>query len=185
VDGKRNVPSASKFHCIKQIEGKDMSTEHSVQSTGREEETLLVAVSSSVSDGSVVLAAHRLAVCLTAVENLPARYRNLADQSRKTQKVKEESEVEKQFKGNVETWRQLIETMLTKIEAALAWRFINLCPQFDGPISRVTENKDFCELVDYLILRRDTEQCSSDELGGLALLLGTFQREVEKVIQVV
>jgi hypothetical protein len=58
-----------------------------------------------------------------------------------------------------------------------------LSPQFDGTVNRVTENKDFCNFVDYLILRRDKEKCGPEELGGLALLSVAFQREVEKRIQ--
>ena len=161
-----------------------MGTEHLVQNVDSEIATSQGEIGSSAIDDRIVLAAHRLAVRLTDDTNLPARYRNLADRSRKMQKVKEDSEVEKRFKGKVEAWRQLIETMLAKIDGNQAWRFINLCPQVDGPLRRVTENNDFCEFIDYLILRRDTEQCGSDELGGLALLSVAFQREIEKQIQV-
>ena len=103
--------------------------------------------------------------------------------SSKIRKVNEDSALEKQFKANVEAWRRLIETMLAKIGESQAWRFINLCPQLDGTIHKASESKDFCDFVDYLILRRDKEQCGPDELGGLVLLLAKFQRKVEKRIQ--
>ena len=47
-------------------------------------------------------------------------------------------------------------------------------------ITKLTQNKDFSDFIDYFILRRDTERCDSDELGGLALLSVAFQREIEK-----
>lgn len=129
------------------------------------------------------LAAHKLAVYFTEDTDLPARYRRLTDPSRKIRKVKQDSEIENRFKANVESWGRLIHTMLAKIDDSQAWRFINLSPQFEGTVNRVTENKDFCDFVDYLILRRDKEKCGPEELGGLALLSVAFQREVEKRIQ--
>ena len=137
---------------------------------------------SSTADENVIVASHRLAVQFTEDTQLPARYRRLSDTSRKASKVKEDSEVEKRFKANVESWRQLIEIMLDKINESQAWRFINLCPQVTGAIGKVTDSKDFREFMDYMILRRDKEQCGPDELGGLALLSVAFQREVEKQI---
>lgn len=134
-------------------------------------------------DDRIDFAAHKLAVHFTEETDLPARYRRLTDPSRKKAKVKEGSEIEKRFKANVESWGRLIHTMLVKIDESQAWRFINLSPQFDGTISRVTENKDFCDFVDYLILRRDQEQCGPDELGGLALLSVAFQQQVERRLQ--
>ena len=137
---------------------------------------------SSRADEKVTVASHRLAVRFTENTQLPARYRKLSHPSRKISKVKEDSGVEKRFKASVESWRQLIETMLGKIDEAQAWRFINLCPQVTGAMSKVTDSKDFCEFMDYMILRRDKEQCGPDELGGLALLSVAFQQEVEKQI---
>ena len=138
---------------------------------------------STAADDRITLAAHKLALYFTEDTDLPARYRRLADPSRKVRKAKEDSEIEKRFKANVDSWRRLIDTMLAKIDETQAWRFINLSPQFDATIDRVTANKDFCDFVDYLILRRDKEQCDPDELGGLALLSVAFQREVERQIQ--
>jgi hypothetical protein len=137
----------------------------------------------SPAEERLTLTAHRLAIRFTEDTDLPARYRKLSDPARKIRKVKEDSEVEKRFKANVEAWAHLIETMLAKIEESQAWRFINLVPHILGTMNKVTDNKDFCDFVDYMILRRDKEQCGPDELGGLALLSVAFQREVEKRIQ--
>jgi hypothetical protein len=97
--------------------------------------------------------------------------------------MKEGSEVEKRFSANVKSWRQLIETMLGKISKKQAWRFIDVSPEVGPTIRKVTDCTDLRDFVDYLILRREKEQCDAGELGGLALLSTTFQREIEKRIQ--
>jgi hypothetical protein len=130
----------------------------------------------------ISLASHRLAVEFTEDELLPTRYRNSADAAQKKRKAKQDSEVEKRFKTNVQSWRALIETMLDKLEPEQAWRFINLVPKVDGALAKVTDNVDFCDFIDYLSLRRDKENCDADELGGLAQLSFAFQRQVEKHI---
>ncbi len=151
---------------------------------------LLNMQSGSISDGSrnsahdntkVVIAAHRLAVNFTEEASLPLRFRK-SPASAKSRKIKEDSEVEKSFKANVVLWTQLIETMLAKISNPQAWRFIDLSPEIPPTVRNLTDCKDFCNFVGYLILRRDEEKCSADELGGLALLSTTFQREIEKRI---
>lgn len=133
-------------------------------------------------EDKVKLASHRLAVQFTEDDQLPARYRKRMDSTQKIRKAKEDSDVEKRFRASVQGWRTLIQTMFAKLDNDQAWRFINLCPQFDGPIKSVADNGDFCAFIDYLILRRDRENCDSDELGGLAQLSVAFQREVEKRI---
>jgi hypothetical protein len=138
---------------------------------------------SSAPDDRVIVAAHKLAVRFTEDTDLPARYRRRADPSVKIPKVKEDSEIEKRFKANVESWSIVIKTMIGKLDEGQAWRFINLRPESIGRIGKVTDSQDFCDFIDYMILRRDKERCGPDELGGLALLSVAFQREVEKQIQ--
>ncbi len=133
-------------------------------------------------DTKVVIAAHRLAVDFTEEANLPVRFRKSSSSAR-PRKIKEDSEVEKRFGANVMSWMQLIEILLAKISNRQAWRFINRSPKIHPTVRNVTDCKDFCDFVDYLILRRDTEKCGADELGGLAILLTAFQREIEKRIQ--
>jgi hypothetical protein len=137
---------------------------------------------SSTADEKVTVASHRLAVRFIEDSQLPTRHRRLSGQYRKISKVKKDSEVEKRLKANVASWRQLIETMLGKIDEDQAWRFVNLCPEVTDKIGKVTDSKDFREFMNYIILRRDIEQCGPDELGGLALLSAAFQWEVEKQI---
>jgi hypothetical protein len=131
----------------------------------------------------VAAAAHRLAVKFTEDIDLPARYRIHPAASRKTRKARKDSGIERRFRATVQGWTLLIETMISKIDQSQAWRFINSTPQFEEkPPLKLTENRDFCDFLDYLILRRDKERCEADELGFLALLLGAFQNKVEESI---
>jgi len=131
----------------------------------------------------VELASYRLAVDFTEDDQLPVRYRKRADSAQKKRKGKKDSEVEKRFRGNVKSWRVLIETMLAKLKHDQAWRFISLSPQMDETITKVTDSTDFCDFIDYMVLRRDKQKCDADELGNLATLSVAFQREIEKHIQ--
>ena len=117
------------------------------------------------------VAAHRLTIYFTDEDDLPVQYRKISS-SAKVRKTKEDKEtgLEKQFKANVELWTQLIETMLSKISKQQAWRFIDLSPEISPTARKLTDCKDFCDLVDYLSLRRDKESCSADELGRLTWL---------------
>jgi hypothetical protein len=138
------------------------------------------------SSGRIEIAAHRLAVNFTEDLDLPTRYRKrppeISDKTATPRKPKKDSEIDKLFKANVASWRHMIETMLGKLDHLRAWRFIDLVPAVEPGLSRLTDNKDFCAFVDYLILRRDKETCGSDELGCLAALSVAFQREIEKRI---
>lgn len=126
----------------------------------------------------IATAATRLAIAFSDDTDLPARYQKSS--SGKSRKVTPEARVEKRFRANVHDWRRALETMLAKLDADQAWRFIELCPSADKPISKVTESKDFCDFCDYFALRRDQEMCGPEELGCLAMLLSAFQRETEK-----
>jgi len=128
----------------------------------------------------IAIAAERLAVRFTFDEKeLPARYRK-ASSTAEPKQLQKDSQQELRFKAHVEKWTQLIETMLGKIDQQQAWRFIGLSPKVDSTIRQLTDCSDFCDFTDYLILRRDVENCSADELGGLAALSVAFQREIEK-----
>ncbi len=131
----------------------------------------------------VEIAAHKLAIRFTEDTDLPARFRRQSDATVNSRKIKEDSDIEKRFRRNVDSWVRLIETMITKIDHAQVWRFVHMLPESDAPITSVTQNKDFRDFIDYMILRRDTEKCDTDELGSLALLSVAIQREIEKRIQ--
>jgi hypothetical protein len=127
-------------------------------------------------------AARRLAVRFTDEADLPVRFRKQSATVSKPRRVNESSVVEVRFRAQVEIWTNLIENMISKIDPSQAWRFIHVLPEIEEANTRLTENKDFCDFIDYMIRRRDMEGCDSNELGGLALLSVAFQREIEKTL---
>lgn len=136
----------------------------------------------TLAEDRVSFAAHRLTVDFTEDELLPTRYRKSANANQKKRKQKEDSEIDKRFKSSVQVWVSLIEMMLTKLDSEQVWRFINLTPEVEDDLTKVTDNVDFCDLIDYLSLRRDKENCDADELGCLAQLSVAFQECVAKRI---
>lgn len=131
----------------------------------------------------IAAAAVKLVLRFTEEEDLPVRFRHQGESPRRRRKVKEDSACEIRFRSEIEFWKRLVETMLSKLDSEQAWRLINLSPEIDESITMLTSNGDFRDFMDYLILRRDTERCDSSELGGLALMLNVIQREIEKKIQ--
>ncbi|MGA2068825.1 MAG: hypothetical protein ABSG86_27910 [Thermoguttaceae bacterium] len=133
---------------------------------------------STAAPDRITVAAHRLAVRFTDEADLPARYRRKP--SAKPRRVNDDAIVEKRFKANVRSWTGLIEAMLARIDNDQAWRFVGLSPQIQPAVRKLTDCKDFRDFVDYLILRRDKQECTSEELGGLSWLLSSFQRKIEE-----
>jgi hypothetical protein len=78
-----------------------------------------------------------------------------------------------------------MDMMLAKIDNQRAWRFIDLSPEIPPSVRKLTDCDDFRAFLDYLILRRDTEGCCADELGGICRLLSSFQRKIEEWLQTV
>jgi hypothetical protein len=131
----------------------------------------------------IAAAAVKLVLRFTEEEDLPVRFRHQGESPRRRRKVKEDSACEIRFRSEIEFWKRLVETMLSKLDSEQAWRLINLSPEIDESSTTLTRNRYFRDFMDYLILRRDTERCDSSELGGLALMLNVIQREIEKKIQ--
>ena len=143
-------------------------------------------VDTSLEEQRINIASHRLAVMFAEDDKLPSRYRkNTAKRHKKRNRTraKKDSDIDKRFKSNVKAWKMLISKMLKKIDQEQAWRFINLSPKMDGYFTRLVDNQDFIDFMDYLILRRDTEKCDHMELGGLAQLSTAFQRQIEKKLE--
>jgi hypothetical protein len=139
----------------------------------------------NVESDRLTIAAHRLAVYFSDDQDLPARYRKATDLAAKPRKVKEDALIEQRFKANVKSWTDLMETMLTRIDNEQAWRFLDLSPAIPSSVRKLTDCDDFRAFLDYLILRRDKEECCPDELGGICRLLGSFQRKIEERLQTV
>jgi hypothetical protein len=77
----------------------------------------------------------------------------------------------------------LIDTMLDRCDRTQAWRFLDLAPSVGIDTQKLADCKDFCDFIDYFILRRDQQQCGADELGALAMLSVAFQRQIEHAIE--
>ena len=120
----------------------------------------------SSADSRIEVSAHRLAVQFTEDANLPVRYRRTSDSSRKTRKANDDSDIEKRFRTEVNSWRDLLKTMLSKVDAAKAWRFIDQSPQFTEPLRQVTDNDDFCDFLEYMRQRRDVDAVDTMNLAG-------------------
>lgn len=133
-------------------------------------------------DDRIAVAANRLAVRFTEQADLPVRYRKRTDDSDKARRGKEGTEIEKRFQASVKSWTHMIEIIISKLDPDQAWRFMELRPNHKQTISRVTDDRDFCDLIDYMAVRRDVECCGPDEIGCLAQLSVAFQREVERNI---
>lgn len=131
-------------------------------------------------ENRIDLAATKLALAFADEINIPARFKNKTD---KKSKQKSDSSVEIRFKKDVEQWKSVIKTMLNKVDGKLAWRFINITPSIDQPSKSVAYQKDFSDFIDYLVLRRDEENSSHEQLGRLAALSGEFQKELEKQLK--
>lgn len=134
-------------------------------------------------DARIEKAALRLAKGYLDESEIPIRFKKGANEESKIKKVNSDSQIETKFQEEVDYWINLIETMLSKIDNTIAWRFINLTPLITEEIERVTDCPDISYFIDYLVLRRDTENCDDEELGRLAMLSGQFQRVIEKYIK--
>jgi len=131
-------------------------------------------------DTRIETAAYRLAKGYLDESEIPLRFRKGANDTTKNKKINTDSLIEIKFQEEVVHWTKLIETMLSKIDNSIAWRFINHSPLINQEIKRVTDCPDFSSFIDYLVLRRDIENCDDEELGRLAMLSGVFQRMIEK-----
>jgi hypothetical protein len=130
-------------------------------------------------ENQINIAAHSLAIGLSDESEIPSRYKKNTKQRR----ISADSTIEKSFQENVQQWRNVIQNILNQQNGEdMAWRFINISPMIGTNVTKLTDCEDFIMFTDYLVLRRDDENCSPDELGRLTMLLGAFQREIERVL---
>ncbi len=127
-------------------------------------------------DKRIDSSAEKLALMFSDESDIPTRFK-----TRKEKKAKSNlnSMIEWRFKENTNSWKTLIDVILSKVEKEQAWRFITLTPKIEAGVKRVTLCQDFIDFTNFFILRRDLENCSIDETGQLAMLYTTFQRKIE------
>jgi hypothetical protein len=121
-------------------------------------------------------AALELSLMFSDDSDIPLRFKMKIEDK---EKINLNSAVEKRFKKIVSTWKEFIRLLLSRFEQEQAWRFITLKPKIESNEKSLAYCKDFIDLTDFFILRRDIENCSNTELGKLALLHTAFQKRVE------
>jgi DNA polymerase-3 subunit epsilon len=130
---------------------------------------------------TIEIAAIQLSLSFLEEKDIPYQYKQT---KKRSQKVKRDSMVQVRFKEHVNDWNNTISNILKNIDSEQAWRFINLKPKAIENIKSVTEHQDFNDFTDYFILRRDIQSCDYAEIGCLAQLHTSFQKEIEKTINI-
>jgi hypothetical protein len=132
-------------------------------------------------NNNIHIVANQLALKFSEDSDIPSRFKK--DKLKKEdKKANLNTLIEQRFQENIKDWILVIETMLNKLENNQAWRFITLVPNIEDNISNTAYTKDFKDFTNYLVLRRDKEDCSFKELGNLAMLYTEFQKEIDKQI---
>ncbi len=134
-------------------------------------------------NNSIVITATKLAIQYSETSDIPTRLRERESEKEKS-KINFNTQVEKRFQENVDSWKITINNILNKVETKQAWRFINQTPAQQSDLNSVVFHNDFIDFTKYFILRRDIENCDNNETGCLAFLHTAFQTEIEKTILV-
>jgi len=129
-------------------------------------------------DPAVYDAARKLAIRFSDDSDVPARFRTGRVAQERRRKASLDTQIEDRFRDRIRIWTSIVLDINQRLDSGLGQRFINSAPTLDGARS-VTACPDFQRLLDYLILRRDIEGCSGDELGYLSALFTAFQASIE------
>lgn len=123
-----------------------------------------------------------LALLFSEEIEIPTRFKQKANEEieLKKTKFKEDSLIEQLFQHKINLWEKVITTMNSKVSEIQATRFMNLEPIVEPNTTNVTHCEDFQSFTNYFISRRDKDNCDADELGLLALLYSSFQREIQR-----
>lgn len=126
-------------------------------------------------------AAHDLTINFQDNLDIPERFKKGNKVKREDVKKKREFLVDQRFKKNKSAWADTIKCILQHvIDSNQAWRFIKIAPEIpDTSIKSVVQCTDFLDFTDFVIQRRDKDNCECDELGKLCMLHGAFQKEIE------
>lgn len=130
---------------------------------------------------NIQIVVNQLTLKFSEDSDIPSRFKK--DKPKKEdRKTNLNTMIESRFQENIKEWTRIVEIMLTKIENKQALRFITLKPNIEDEIPNSAYSQDFSDFTDYLILRRDKENCDYKELGNLTMLHTEFQREIDKQI---
>lgn len=112
--------------------------------------------------------------------NVPGRFK---PSKTKKKTVTRDSEIERNFQETIVEWEKTISTMIDRgVPDAICDRllFLELDPEDEA--ETVTENRDWLYQMDYLERRRNLEDCPDWELGKLVMVMGEYQRLIERKI---
>jgi hypothetical protein len=132
---------------------------------------------------NLIITANQLAFKFSDESEIPSRLKKKDTEKKERQKSNLNSLTEQRFQINVNSWLRVIETILSKIESKKAWRFISTTPEVEPNIKNSAYCKDFKEFNDYLVLRRDIENCDDEEVGLISMLQAEFQKQIDKNIK--
>jgi len=132
-------------------------------------------------DQAIIRTAHELTLKFQSGSDIPSRFTE-----NKTTSIKKslDSRVEKRYQKHIHAWTNTIHSILNHVpDRAQAWRFIRIDPIVeDATVNSVIHCKDFIDFHNLLVKRRDIDNCGSDELGKLCMLMTACQREIEKTL---
>lgn len=132
-------------------------------------------------NNNIQIVVNQLALKFSEDSDIPSRFKK--DKPKKEdRKTNLNTMIENRFQENIKEWTRVVEIILAKVGNKQAWRFITLKPNIEDEIPNSAYSKDFSDFTDYLILRRDKENCDYKELGNLTMLHTEFQREIDKQI---
>ncbi len=121
---------------------------------------------------------HRLSIYYATVfsdpTEVPARFRG------SKRKTKDDTKILNEFKKKIRNWELTLTNISDHFNLEEAERIIKISPKREQNLTTVVEACDFNIINDYLILRRDIENCGDGELGCLALLADTIQKVIEE-----
>ncbi len=142
---------------------------------------------SSPTDGESVISEHEIYTAAvnwkmryTELADLPARFRQPANE--KLSRISRRSKIEQRFQEGVRNWVSTINLMIDRLGSGLAWRIVSLRPLVEPRTTQVTQSQDFLDMLAFMALRRDVENCGPEELGCLSGFLHGLQLEIEKQI---
>ncbi len=132
-------------------------------------------------ENKITIIATQLAIKHSDDADIPIRHRRKSNPAENA-KTKVYEAIELRFNENVQSWRNLIHSVLGHLDTAQAWRFITTSPIVSPSYVNVVDCPDFLEFNGYLARRRDEDKCSDSELGQLSLLLTELQSTIENRI---
>ena len=119
----------------------------------------------------------KLAIKYSDSAEIPTRFKEKKNENDK--KINLKTQIERNFQIRVADWENTLTILLQKLDSNLAWSFIYQKPTKEVNFKSAAYHIEFKLFVDYLILRRDKENCDDGELACLSLLLSSFQKVID------